>query len=69
MGPDRYGYVLKTISLEVLNPQPVASKVLLRLLEFIEHVDVCSQRGDPRPDFVAEDGARVVKDIWISLLV
>ena len=42
-----------------MNPQPVASKVLLRLLEFIEHVDVCSHRGDPRPDFVAEDGAEI----------
>jgi hypothetical protein len=44
---------------EVLNPQPIASKVLLRLLEFIDRVDVCSQRGESRPDFVAEDGSDI----------
>jgi hypothetical protein len=42
---------------EVLKPQPAASEVLLRLLEFIDRVDVCSQRGESRPDFVAEDGS------------
>ena len=47
--------VHKTLS-EILNPQPVASEVLLRLLRFIDRVDVASQNGSPRPDFVAEDG-------------
>ena len=47
--------VHKTLT-EVLNPQPIASDVLLRLLAFIDRVDVASQNGSPRPDFVAEDG-------------
>ena len=47
--------VHKTLT-EVLNPQPIASDVLLRLLAFIDRVDVASQSGSPRPDFVAEDG-------------
>ena len=44
---------------QVLNPQPIASKVLLRLLKFIDRVDVCSQNGEPRPEFTTEDGSKI----------
>ena len=47
--------VHKTLT-EILNPQPVAAEVLLRLLDFIDRVDIASQNGSPRPDFVAEHG-------------
>ena len=50
--------VHKTLE-EVLNPQPIASKVLLRLLKFIDRVDVCSQNGEPRPEFTTEDGSKI----------
>ena len=50
--------VHKTLK-EVLNPQPIASEVLLRLLKFIDRVDVCSQNGEPRPEFTTEDGSKI----------
>lgn len=50
--------VHKTLK-EVLNPQPIASEVLLRLLKFIDRVDVCSQSGEPRPEFTTEDGSKI----------
>ena len=50
--------VHKTLD-EILNPQPVASEVLLRLLDFIDRVDIASQTGSPRPDFRAGDGADI----------
>ena len=40
--------------------QPVASKVLHKLLRWIEAVDLASQQeGAPRPEFVAEDGSPI----------
>lgn len=37
----------------------MASRVLLRLLSWIEAADVASQQGAPRPDFAAEDGTPI----------
>ncbi len=50
--------VHKTLG-EVLNPQPVASRVLLRLLAWIDRVDLASQGGSPRPAFLGEDGREI----------
>ncbi len=36
-----------------------ASKVLLRLLEFVDRVDRASQDGSPRPAFIGEDGQSI----------
>ena len=45
---------------ECLNPQPIASKVLLKLLQWIDRVDICSQKtGVSRPEFVADDGSQI----------
>ena len=41
---------------ETLNPQLVASRVLMRLLSCIDRVDVASQDGSPRPAFLGDDG-------------
>ena len=41
---------------EILNPQPVAGRVLLKLLDYIDRVDRASQDGSPRPRFVGADG-------------
>ncbi len=41
---------------ETLSPQPVASRVLMRLLAWIDSVDVASQDGSSRPAFLGEDG-------------
>ncbi len=41
---------------ETSSPQPVASRVLMRLLAWIDSVDVASQDGSPRPAFLGEDG-------------
>ena len=41
------------------NPQPVASRVLHKLLRWIEAVDLASQQGAPRPAFAAEDGSPI----------
>ncbi len=44
---------------ETLSPQPVASRVLMRLLSWIDRVDVASQDGSPRPAFLGEDGSPI----------
>ena len=41
---------------EVVNPQPEATKVIRKLLTWIEAVDLASQRGGARPEFKASDG-------------
>ena len=41
---------------EVVNPQPEATKVIRKLLSWIEAVDLASQRGGARPEFKATDG-------------
>ena len=41
---------------EILNPQPIAGRVLLRLLDYIDRVDRASQDGSPRPKFIGDDG-------------
>ena len=41
---------------EILNPQPIAGRVLLKLLDYIDRVDRASQDGSPRPKFVGDDG-------------
>ena len=41
---------------EVLNPQPIAGRVLLRLLDYIDRVDRAFQDGLPRPRFMGVDG-------------
>ncbi len=40
---------------ETLSPQPVASRVLKRLLAWIDSVDVAAQGGSSRPAFLGED--------------
>ena len=45
----------KTLT-EILNPQPIAGRVLLRLLDYIDRVDRASQDGSPRPKFIGDDG-------------
>ena len=45
----------KTLN-EILNPQPIAGRVLLRLLDYIDRVDRASQDGSPRPKFMGDDG-------------
>ena len=41
---------------EVLNPQPQASTVIHNLLDWIDRVDLASQRGSPRPAFMTLNG-------------
>ena len=41
---------------EILNPQPVAGRVFLKLLDFTDRVDRASQDGLPRPKFLGDDG-------------
>ena len=41
---------------ETLDPQPIANVVIRRLLTWMDSCDAASQRGWPRPAFVAEDG-------------
>ena len=41
------------------NPQPIAAEVLQRVLSWIDAVDWASQRDDPRPPFLAEDGGPI----------
>ena len=41
---------------EILNPQPIAGRVLLRLLDYIDRVDRASQDGSLRPKFIGDDG-------------
>jgi len=40
---------------EILNPQPVAGRVLLKLLDYIDRVDRASKDGSPRPKFLGDD--------------
>ena len=40
----------------VLNPQPAAARVYLRLLAFIDKVDDASRVGGQRPEFIGDDG-------------
>ena len=44
---------------EVLDPQPEASKVIHRLLSWIDRVDLASQHGDARPAFATLEGADI----------
>ena len=44
---------------EVLNPQPEASLVMKRLLDWIDRVDMASQTGLPRPAFETEEGEHI----------
>ena len=41
---------------EILNPQPIAGRVFLRLLDYIDRVDIASKNGSPRPKFIGDDG-------------
>ncbi len=41
---------------ETLSPQPVASRVLMRWLSWIDRVDVAAQDGSARPVFLGDDG-------------
>ena len=41
---------------EVVNPQPEATKVIRKLLTWIEAVDLASQCGEARPEFTGIDG-------------
>ena len=45
----------KTLA-EILNPQPRAAAVFHRLLDWIDRVDMASQRGEARPEFATPDG-------------
>lgn len=53
---------------EMLNPQPRASAVIHRLLDYIDRADLASQRGEPKPPFVAADGMEIFPsmddDLW-----
>ena len=44
---------------ETLNPQPLACFVTRRLLSWIDRCDEATQRGEPRPIFVSEDGSAI----------
>jgi hypothetical protein len=44
---------------EVLDPQPVCSNVIKRLLDWIDRVDLASQSGDDRPPFTTIDGGEI----------
>ena len=44
---------------EILNPQPRASVVIRKLLDWIDRVDIASQRGDPRPPFATPTGGSI----------
>ena len=44
---------------ETLNPQPAASRVLMKLLGWIDRADVASQCDFPRPPFLAQDGSSI----------
>ena len=47
---------------EVLSPQPDASIVINRLLNWIDRVDNASQAGSAKPSFEAEDGQPTFPD-------
>ena len=44
---------------EVLRPQPDATAVITRLLDWIDRVDKASQTGSPKPEFMTEDGQAI----------
>ena len=44
---------------EILNPQPRASVVIRKLLDWIDRVDIASQRGEPRPAFATPSGGSI----------
>ena len=44
---------------EVLDPQPAASAVIKKLLDWIDRVDRASQSCAPKPDFETEEGEPV----------
>ena len=55
-----HGVPLKFRTLaEVLNPQPDASVVIKRLLDWIDRVDTASQIGGPKPPFQTEEGQNI----------
>ena len=41
---------------EILNPQPDATVVIYRVLDWMDRVDMASQTGEPRPVFQTLDG-------------
>ena len=47
---------------EVLDPQPEASAVIKKLLDWIDRVDIASQEGLPKPVFEAADGSPIFPD-------
>jgi len=47
---------------EVLDPQPDASAVIKRLLNWIDRVGIASQEGLPKPVFEAADGSPIFPD-------
>ena len=48
---------------KILNPQPEAQKVIHRLLDFINRVDLASQHGLPKPAFKTSDGQDIFTDV------
>jgi hypothetical protein len=57
---NEHGVPLKFRTLaEVLNPQPDASVVIKRLLDWIDRVDTTSQTGAPKPPFQTEEGQSI----------
>ena len=44
---------------EVLNPQPAASVVIKKLLDWIDRCDTASQTGAPKPPFETVDGEAI----------
>ena len=55
---------------EILNPQPQTAAVLHRLLDWIDHADQASQRGEPRPALRRADGAPLFPETqrWLTEL-
>ena len=55
---------------EVLCPQPRALVVIQRLLEWIDRVDIASQRGDARPAFLTPEGGPIFppkgEEWWVT---
>jgi hypothetical protein len=47
---------------EILDPQPQASCVMHRLLDWIDRVDMASQNGGPRPPFETIEGGPIFPD-------
>ena len=44
---------------EALNPQPAANRVLMKLLGWIDRVDIASTEGSSRPAFATETGSNI----------